>query len=306
MTVNAAIDIGTNSVLILVAEINGQKVMPLFQDLSETRLGKGISRSGKIPRESLERTISAVKEFYSLAGDAGADEIYLYGTEVFRKASNGFECARKIGDAVGAEVKILSPQEEAFLAFRGAGSGLESTSKKVVLDVGGGSCETVIGAEKPINWASLPIGAVNIAEDLGCIPPFDEKKSRSIIKAIQRKLDFPFIINPANTVLIGVGGTITTLGAIKIGLNEYVGRLVNGKKISEGWLRKIFLFFREKRPDEIAEVIPFSPERADIIAAGTAIYLAFMELFGFEEITVSDRGSRYGILIDNSIPNEKQ
>lgn len=305
MTVKAAIDIGTNSILILVAEIKDQKIMSLFQDLSETRLGRGISRTGKISRESLDRTISAVKEFYSIAGDAGADEIYLYGTEVFRKASNGIECARKIGDAVNAEMKILSPQEEAFLAFHGVGSGLESTVKKIVLDVGGGSFETVVGAEKPINWASLPIGAVNISEDLDCIPPFDEKKSRSIIKAIQRKLDFPFKISPANAVLLGAGGTITTLCAIKIGLNEYCGRLVNGKKISKSWIREIFLFFGEKRPCEIADFIPFSPERADIIAAGTAIYLAFMELFGFEDITVSDRGSRWGILIDNAISNKK-
>ncbi|MGC9314443.1 MAG: hypothetical protein ACP5G4_02310 [bacterium] len=298
MTVKASIDVGTNSILLLVADVQDGEVFEIHQAISEPRLGREIEKTGLISQESIADGISSLKSFIETARNFGASEIVIYGTEVFRRASNGEDTISKIETATGVPFRLLSQSEEAFYAFKGALSAEKIGADTLVMDVGGGSTEIVAGRLVPENWVSRPIGAVIAAEKFSAVPPFGEKHAEIILSKIKAEFRLPFEIEPSKSQLIGVGGTITTLGAIKAGLREYDDKKVVGKKLSTKWLRQIYLDFSRKTPLEITKIIPFSPNRADIIAAGCSIYLAFMEMSGLEEIRVSSRGSRWGILLE--------
>ncbi len=298
MTVKASIDVGTNSILLLVADVQDGNVFEIHQAISEPRLGREIEKTGLISKESIADGISTLTNFIDTARNLGASEIVIYGTEVFRRASNGEDAISKIETATGVPFRLLSQSEEAFYAFRGAISAEKTGADSLVIDVGGGSTEIVAGKSVPEKWVSRPIGAVIAAEKFSAVPPFDEKRAETILGKITADFRLPFEIDPSKSRLIGVGGTITTLGAINTGLREYDDKKVAGKKLTLKWLRQCYLDLSRKTPLEIADIIPFSPNRADIIAAGCAIYLAFMKMTGFEEIRVSPRGSRWGILIE--------
>lgn len=300
MTIKASIDIGTNSILILVAKIIDGDALPIYHGLAEPRLGRGLTTSGNITHDALMASIEAARKFHSKATELGAQDIILYGTEVFRRASNGKDCATKISEAVGAEMRILTPEEEARYAFIGAVSGLPKSGNRLVVDLGGGSMEMILGKEHLESWTSLPIGAVNITERFSAAPPLEENTANRLLERISDEIAPLFDIDCTNTNLVGVGGTITTLGAINLGLREYSHEKVHGSKIKISRLREIFVEFSKKKIPEIAEMIPFSPARADIIFAGTAVFIALMEKFGFCEITISDHGSRWGILLEKS------
>lgn len=298
MTVKASIDIGTNSVILLVADVQDGEVFEIHQAISEPRLGREIEKTGLISQESIDNSISSLTSFIETARNFEASEIVIYGTEVFRRASNGADVVSKIETATRVPFRLLSQSEEAFYVFKGALSGGHTAEEAVVMDVGGGSTEIVAGRLVPENWVSRPIGAVIAADKFSAVPPFGQERAEIILAKITAEFRLPFEIEPSKSQLIGVGGTITTLGAIKAGLREYDDKKVAGKKLSTKWLRQIYLDFSRKTTCEIAEIIPFSPKRADIIAAGCAIYLAFMEMSGIEEIRVSSRGSRWGILLE--------
>jgi exopolyphosphatase/guanosine-5'-triphosphate,3'-diphosphate pyrophosphatase len=300
MTVKASIDIGTNSILVLAAEIIDGRLIPIYQDLAEPRLGKNLTQAGIISKKALLSAIEAIREFHSKAIELGAEEIILYGTEVFRSASNGEECANKIGQAVGEKMRILTPEEEARYAFIGAVSGLSISSNALVVDLGGGSMEMILGKERLENWTSLPIGAVSITERFSATPPLETTTTNRLLENISSEINPPFEIDSTNTNLVGVGGTITTLGAINLALREYSHEKVHGSKLKITHLREIFFELSKKTTPEIADMIPFSPARADIIFAGNAVFIALMEKFGFSEITISDHGSRWGILLEKT------
>lgn len=299
MTVKASIDVGTNSILLLIADVQDGKVFEIHQAISEPRLGRDIERTGVIAEDAISRAKSSLMKFVRKAHEAGAEEIVIFGTEVFRRASNGEDAISEIETATGVPFRLLSQSEEAFFAFRGALSAEKTSADSLVIDVGGGSTEIVAGKSVPEKWVSRPIGAVIAAEKFSAVPPFNEKRAEIILVKVTADFRLPFEIDPSKTRLIGVGGTITTLGAIHAGLREYDEKKVAEKKLPLKWLRQCYLDLSRKTPLEIAEIIPFSPNRADIIVAGCAIYLAFMEMTGFEEIQVSPRGSRWGILLDS-------
>ncbi|HDR91370.1 MAG TPA: hypothetical protein ENN75_03870, partial [candidate division Zixibacteria bacterium] len=248
MTIRASIDVGTNSILLLVAEVHGDRLIPIHQDLAEPRLGRGIEKNCVIAESAIIQALYVVKDFARKARELGAVETVIFGTEVFRRASNGQACISRIERAVNIPFRILSQGEEAKYAFRGALSGTAISGNAVVMDVGGGSTEIVFGKNEPENWISRPIGAVVAAEKYSAVPPFGEGYAGNILAKITEEFRLPFDISPSESSLIGVGGTITTLGAISAGLREYDDEKVAGKKLTVEWMRQTFQIFAKKEP----------------------------------------------------------
>ncbi len=306
-----------------------------YQDIREPRLGEGIACSARISDVAYERTVAAVRELIAEAHENGAEQIIVFGTEVFRRAENGKEVAFKLGEAIGFEIKILTSEEEARYSFIGGISGLPEPDGRcraeynVIIDVGGGSTEIAFGRVTLEHFNSLPIGAVVLAESCGAFPPISSSKQKILFGKIEEELDklssiiqgksslqggrgeaclarvsnveIASAYDPAMTSrterFIGIGGTITTLAALREQTMEYRGDEVHGVMLTRSWLEGIFQELVGLNDTEIARMIPFAPARAKILPAGTAVFLSVMERLGADELIVSDRGARWGMLL---------
>jgi len=293
--IRASIDIGTNSVLLLVIEDRGGEIFPVRQEIREPRLGRGLWESGRISADSITSTKKALRELAVVARDCAAERIIAFGTEVFRGSNNGVDVARELGENCGLDIRILTAEEEARFAFKGAVSGLDIRGSKAVVDVGGGSAEIAIGDSEPKSWRSLQIGAVVLTDRLAITTPFNRETATALFSAIAAEIGFLDITSEAR--IIGVGGTITTLAAIKLGLTRYDPDLVHGTEISLQWLETIFEEFQQSTLDEIAQRVLFSPARVDILTAGTAVFIQVLRHANLYTITISDRGAHWGIML---------
>lgn len=291
----AVVDIGTNSVLLLVADVFGSKIDEIVSGIMEPRLGENLVRDGIISNEALARTTEAIRKLYKRAKKYNPDKIILFGTGVFRGAKNGAEIARKIENEIGYPLRILTEEEEARYSFIGALGGLPFFPQNTVVDVGGGSTEIAIGGKTPQFVASMPLGCVGATEKFSVIPPLSGKMKIELLKSIRELMpDFANIQRESR--LVGVGGTITTLAGIELKQKKYNPKKVHGYSLTFEKIENIYNRFSSMTVDEIKKQIPFAPERGQIILAGTAIFIEIMRRINMSEITVSDRGARWGII----------
>lgn len=276
------IDIGTNSVLYLLAQIDSKKrITPLRFQAVTTRLGEGLSKTGLLNKDAQERTISVIKKFLG-----SADRYIIAGTSALRIARNKNQFIRSLG----LPVKILTEEEEAELVFKSVKHFLKPIPKKVIIcDIGGGSTEFVFSvdgnAQKRI---SIPIGAVNLTEKFNT-------DIAGIITYIK-----PLIPTCSGFRLICVGGTVTTLGAIIKRLKYYDPNKVHGTIIP---IYKVLYILKKLKGLPLRErrkLICFDPKRADIIIAGLCILKTIMEAFNVDRFKICDRGLIYGLAVSYS------
>ncbi len=297
----ASIDIGTNSILLLVVEIaEGRPPVEVSNCIEEPRLGEGFHETGLISERATKRALSSLSRIVEKARAAGAAEIVPFGTEIFRRATNGDKIAGEMGKLLGKRVRILSPEEEAKYAFFGAVSGLEAGVARLIVDVGGGSTELVYGKTTPERWRSFPIGAVVLEEECGAVPPLTDRARKRLSSVIEGAFD-GISFFPQGVEMVGVGGTITTLAAFKNGLDKYIPEKVHGTVLTVNFLTETFETLADMPVGKIAALIPFAPARADILLSGAAIFLYILHKTGSNEITVSDRGARWSILLESGI-----
>ncbi|MCD6501033.1 rod shape-determining protein [bacterium] len=293
----ASIDIGTNSVLATVAELSDDGTLrPVWQGISEPRLGEGLSISGKISPDALRRTASAIETLVESARAMGAESMVAFGTQALRSASNGEAATNALSRAAGMQIELLDPSEEARLAFIGATADLHSAERNIVVDIGGGSTEIAWGRSRPERFVSLPIGAVTLSESCHAQPPLSEA-ARS---ALRKRIDEELRNIPNDAIadrIVGVGGTITTLATLFLELESYLPERVHGSIIPTKWMRSTMEWFEKRSIDEIAARIPFAKKRAAILPAGTAIALALLDHMKSNNIVASDHGARWGMLI---------
>lgn len=261
------IDVGTNSVLSLLSKIDSRgRITPLQFHAETTRLGKNLREKGTLDKASLRRTISAVRKYIR-----GADKYLIVGTSALREARD----SKKIG----LPIKIISEGEEAGLVFESVKHYIRYLPKRTLIcDIGGGSTEFITCVNgRAIRKISIPIGAVNLTEKT--IP-----------------LTLPSSLG--ERALIGVGGTVTTLGAILKRLKHYDQDKVHGYVVP---LYKVVNTLERLRSMPLSErkrLISFDPKRADIIVAGLCILKAIMESFGIDKVKICDRGLVYGLAVN--------
>ncbi len=284
-----AIDIGTNSVLALLADVSGTDLVVISDRRVSTRLGEGLTGCGRLSQEAMIRTADAISFFMK---DIECDSVVLVGTEALRTASNASEFADLICKRVNEKLTVLTGHREAELTYRGALYRLNlKRGKAFVVDVGGGSTEFILGKmEEIIDICSIPIGALSLKES-----STEDRLSYYYDQAFEildERLTFTRELDRGE--LIATGGTITSVAAIAMGMGKYDPDSIHGYLLSVKTLNDIALRFENSGPKERMLLIPFDPERADLILPGAGIFLAILGILKAELITVSVGGLRFG------------
>jgi exopolyphosphatase/guanosine-5'-triphosphate,3'-diphosphate pyrophosphatase len=299
----AIIDIGSNSVKLLIAHVKpstGAMVEKKFQR-ETTRIGEGVSATGEINAAALLRTVNAVGRFRRLVQQYACEHVSAFATHAFREAHTGRAAAERIADETGIPVRILSGDDEARLAYMGARTLLGPLKPHTyMIDVGGGSTEFVHAARGRVaTIESLPLGALLLTERFLKSDPIDTKEfaalRKYVDKTILQVLNEDRRVPASQTELVASGGSITTIK--KMSDRSWVHSSVTTPKIRLGDVRRL-----EKQclslPLEKRKRLPgIEPDRADIIPAGLAVALAFMEATGKRVVKINPGGVRVGALI---------
>jgi exopolyphosphatase/guanosine-5'-triphosphate,3'-diphosphate pyrophosphatase len=297
----ATIDIGTNTVLLLVAERAADGALHAVEERATiTRLGEGVDRTKRLTPAAIERTRACLQEYAVLVRASGAERVAVVGTSAMRDAGGGDEVRADVLAALGVEARVVSGDEEARLTFRGAVSGLplEVQGEVAVFDIGGGSTEVVLarpGHEPFIAFAeSFDVGSVRLTErHITHDPPTPAERgtvtraARDAFASVPRLQGIP--------LPVGIAGTVTTLAAVALGLVPYDGARIHGQIVSRHALDATVARLAALTLDARREVPGMEPKRADVIVAGGLIALALLEHWGADEVRVSDRGVRWGL-----------
>lgn len=301
----AIIDIGTNSVRLLMAEKDEKgEWKTLRKELRSTRLGEGMTDKAIIGQGAKERTLSAVEEFTAMAKLEGAEDIFAYGTSIMRDASNGEEFADEVTAASGVPVRILSGKEEAYYSYIGA-AGTSGVITSVV-DIGGGSTEICVGFGTDVGARhSFRLGCVRCSKQFDTTTARGRAELKKHCFTLFRETD---LMEPMRNVKrwIGVGGTVTSLASMLQELEVYDSLKVQDYVIHPEDVSKILEKLSKMSYDDKCHMKGLLPSRADIIVAGVVILDSLMEYFALSEITVSDRDLSEGLLDADVIsPTEK-
>jgi len=295
----SVIDIGTNTILLLVAECDEQgTITPIFHGHEIVRLGAGVDEQRRILPEALKRAEHTISRFVREAKSHQSERISACGTSALRDAANRDEVVAHIKQATGLDVDILTGDEEAELTYLGAIGEFAQPGQEqkfVVLDIGGGSTEITQGTGNAVHLKqSHDLGCVRLTERfLKSSPPSSLDMSQAL-QSIRRHFSS---LDPLehDARLIGVAGTLTTLGSLDMDLPAYDPLRVSGHRLRRESIESILNRLRIKTRKEIEAIPQILPGRADILLAGILILLEAMKHFEAEEITVSDRGLRYGV-----------
>lgn len=291
------IDIGTNSMRMLISQIEENSIIKSYKTIQTTRLGQGINE-GKITPSAMERNLKALKLFKEQAEEEKIEEILVFGTSALRDASNSKDFIQRVKDQLGLSIKTLSGKQEAEIGFMGAIHGLSQDA--LVIDIGGGSTEFIIGNSYKgiLDMVSIDVGALRITETYiknDPIKPSEIIEVQEVVQDMLRKNASKF--SPQDLInIIGIGGTITTLSAIKQDMEIYNGERIHGSKLSKKDINNILKRLSSLNLDERKKVRGLQPGRADIIIAGTIILKVIMEIMRIDQLMVSDCDNLEGML----------
>ncbi|MGH7833777.1 MAG: Ppx/GppA phosphatase family protein [Candidatus Binatia bacterium] len=300
----AAIDIGTNTILLLVVEMDGHGGFKVLEDRVQiTRLGQGVDRDGLLRKEAQERSLDALRGYARLCRDHGAGEVVAAGTSALRDARNREEFIGRVNNELGLELRVLSGEEEAFYSFLAVSRGLDVRDRRVLaVDVGGGSTEFIWGRNGAVErWASLQLGSVRLTERFFHSDPVLEDEVQRLAQAIDGDLKASFKSEAADLradVLVGIAGTFTTLAAVEKKLERYSHSDVHGSALSRMEVKRQIQLYQQKTVEERKRIAGLEAKRADVILAGSVLVDRIMAFFEADQAVVSDQGIRYGLLYE--------
>ncbi|MBN1959730.1 MAG: Ppx/GppA family phosphatase [Deltaproteobacteria bacterium] len=308
----ATIDIGTNTVLLLVAQLQDDKLVTLAEQAEITRLGKDVDKTGRLNSEAIKRTAEVLAQYVKIANSFKVDKIFTVATSAARDAQNSEEFFALIKQSASLTPEIISGDEEARLVWaitwRDFGNTQQYNSAVInstlsVLDVGGGSSEFIFGSSNlPTARTSLQIGSVRLAERVSSSDPMtlaDLERLNSIaFENVKELANMPGIIDIDKSRLIAVAGTATTLAAVAYKLERYDASKVHGSRLSLHALEELQSYLASLTVEQRACLPGMEPKRADVIVAGCAIITTVMNMLGYKELVISDRGVRWGLLYD--------
>jgi len=292
----AAIDVGTNTVLLLVADVgDGGELLPL-QDLEmTTRLGRGLAATRRLHPESLSKTMEAIDAYLAVCDKLGVDEIRIVGTSALREAQNGDDLVNAVERRFGLILRPISGEEEARFSYLAAEREMGPGRPLLVVDIGGGSVEIIVGQEGNLSdLHSLNVGAVGLTETFLTSDPVREEEFGAMMDHIIRNLA-PVAL-PRPTKVVGLGGTITALSAVQRGDNLLNPSEIHGTLLSRQEVYRQVLLYRGTTVEKRCRIAGLPSERADVILAGAAILWQTLSILDLREVVVSCHGLRYGLL----------
>ena len=295
----AAIDIGTNTVLLLVAEHGSDRALVAVEEHATiTRLGENVDRTRCLTPEAIARTTACLDRYAEIVKGLGVERVAVVGTSAMRDAKGGEAVRAHVLATLGVEARVISGDEEARISFGGAISGLgfDARGERAIFDIGGGSTEVVLGTPPgTIRYAhSFDVGSVRLTErHVKNDPP-----TAAELDAVMRDARAAFAGVPPlakGTVPVGVAGTMTTLAAVALGLAKYDGARVHGHILGTPELADVVRRLAAVPLQQRRAMAGLEPKRADVIVAGGLVAQALLEHWQADATLVSDRGVRWGL-----------
>lgn len=292
----AVIDIGTNTCLLLIAELDNGRLNVVYEAQETPRMGEGVSGSGEITKDSMQRVLKVLKSYVKIANKSTVDRIFAFGTSALRDAKNKGAVVEYFKNKAEVDVQILSGATEAKFGYYGALFDMEEGQDYAVLDIGGGSTEISYFSKGKFFNKSFDIGSVRVKEKF-FKNGFDAKNLGEVKKFIEAGLKQIKFTDLLDKKLVGVAGTLTTLSALRHGITEFDEKKIHKDKLRVDEVEKLFTGLTKMSVPEIQSIGAIMKGRADIITSGSLILLDFMKYFGFDEVTVSSKGLRYGVFL---------
>jgi len=296
----AVIDVGTNSVKFHIGELEDGGAWRTICDRAEvTRLGEGLEDTGRLGAEPIARTTEAIAAMVTEAEREGVEKIAAVGTAGMRIASNSAELVDAVRERTGVEIEVIPGEEEARLAYVAATTGLGLTSGNlVVFDTGGGSSQFTFGAPGRIEEQfSVNVGAARFTEQFGLdgpVSPETVSSARAAIAADLSRLEG----RPTPDMLVGMGGGLTNMAAVKHRLERYDPEVVQGTELDAPEIDRQIELYRTRTAAERREIPGLQPKRAEVMLAGACIVRTVLDELGRESLVVSDRGLRHGLIVE--------
>ncbi len=297
----ASIDVGSNTVLLLIADTDDKKSFAtVLNEYRAPRLSRGLSENGFISNDSMNSFYKILAEYKKIIDDYKCDKVIVKATQAMRKAANSDAIIKHAAENFDFQIEIISGAEEALLSYLGAISKFDDFENYCVIDIGGASTEVIIGEKKSIRFRkSFPFGAVYLTEKYIRNDSYSKTDLRKINEYLFENFQELEDRNILNAAVIAVAGTPTTLSAINMGLKEYDENSIEGSCLSLNAIENLTEHLKTHSPGELLEIhAGIIKGREDILLAGTLILKNFMKILKKDIIYVSGRGLRYGILID--------
>ena len=287
----AAIDCGTNSIRLLIADITGDNFKEVLRTMEIVRLGQGVDQNKAFHSDAIDRTLSAVRLFKDHIASKGVEKIRFCATSATRDATNRNLFIDGVREILGIEVEVIPGEEEAELSFIGATKELrQSDAPFLVVDIGGGSTEFVFGSEKVDFAKSVNIGCVRMSErHLNTQPPSMAQIAQAIVD-IDIAITQAAAVVPITTAktLVAVAGTATTVAAAALELTDYDRHMIHLSRISASNVHKVAASFQSMNKDQIATLGFMHPGRVDVITAGSLVLSRIMAATGASEFVASE------------------
>ena len=298
----AAIDVGSNTLRLLIADIRDNTFFRIHTDRAVTRLAGGMRDTGGLRQENMERSLSVLRDFARSAAEHGVTTMRAVGTSALREAENSRAFVDRAFQETGIGIEILSGVREAELTLKGILFGMGDTDGLLSIDIGGGSTEWMLyrgpRSHGPLLCGSLPLGVVSLFERfIKTDPP-----SRGDISSATREIDAQIsaltsvMDSPAMPQFVGTGGTVTTLASMDLGLKAYAPEKIHMHTISRAGLSRLRDKLLALPLERRAKISGLEPARADLIIPGVLLTIRLMDFLGFSELTVSDFGLLEGLI----------
>jgi exopolyphosphatase / guanosine-5'-triphosphate,3'-diphosphate pyrophosphatase len=308
----AAIDCGTNSIRLLVADLDPTTgtLVDLDRRMQIVRLGQGVDKTGRLAPEALERTFAACREYASAITELGAERVRFVATSASRDAENRDVFRDGVREILGVEPEVITGDEEAALSFAGATRELAGTSGHetpyLVVDIGGGSTEFVLGTDRPEAARSVDIGCVRMTERHLRSDPPTAAQIAAATADVEAAIALAAEVVPMDRArtLVGLAGSVTTVAAIALDLDEYDSTAIHHTRLTLDQVRTVTASLLASTHEERALVPVIHPGRVDVIGAGALVLRTIMERTGLTEVVVSEHDILDGIAWSRATDDE--
>ncbi len=296
----ASYDIGSNSIILLVAERDGQGVwQPIEDHVDVARISEGLDAHGVLGEPGIARAEAVLRRFTARARSLGVDEVVVTGTAPFRRANNGPDVAVRLARTIGTAVDVISGEREAELALLATQRAFPDLKEMLVVDIGGASTELIRASENTSAMVSIDIGSVRLTERCVRNAPLKPNDHSALALALDTALftsKVEAILSGPPVPMVGIAGTVTTVLTAALGMDVYDPTVVHGSRLSLSAIDDVFTRVSSVSLERRKGIAGVPPKRADVLPAGAALLGALVRRAGVDHIRVSDRGTRWGRL----------
>ncbi|MDG2083159.1 MAG: hypothetical protein P8J65_05200 [Candidatus Actinomarina sp.] len=294
----AAIDCGSNSTRLLIAEVRAGELFPLFKTHKVTKTSEGLESSNEISKDAKNRLIKILREYLKRIDTENVDQIFITGTAVFRDANNSDEVIEEIRKKLDLEIQVISGQDEGYLTSLGVLSSNTINNDFFIVDIGGRSTELIYDSENRTNVHSLDLGVVSLTERISNVNPMSEADRNEGDNLIQQSLDLE--IDTKNISMIGVSGTFTSIASIYLGQKIYNEEEIHLTTLNNSWIQDLSAELNQMTEAQIISSYPsLDPKRAKTLSTGVLIVCNIMKKFKFQELKVSKSDILEGLILKN-------